>query len=109
MSCSVEVTVEPERKTTKKREKKPPSPLGAKFLQALQDVFAAGATVPYQNWKAVKLDLWRAESERMNLLEKSDQKDAKRRADVSFHKHKRELIERDHIVVDNDVAWLKPA
>jgi hypothetical protein len=81
----------------------PPSPLGQKFLLALQNVFAGGETVPFETWKAVLIDRWRVECERMGLLDK----DKAHSARSIFSKYRRELIERNHIACHDDLVWLR--
>jgi AAA domain len=80
---------------------KPPTPIGAKFLAALVNVFAGGETVPFQNWKAVKIDHWRLECERMGLIEKGKTDSAR----AGFSKYKLELITRNHIACNNELVW----
>ena len=83
-------------------KRKPPSPAGLKYLQALQDVFASGMTEPFETWKAARIEHWRAECIRMGLIESRD-KDQRR----IFSKYKTELIERNHIACHNDLVWLR--
>ncbi len=80
----------------------PPSPVGAKFLAALVDVFAGGDSVTFQGWKAVKIDHWRLECERMGLIEK----DKSNRGRALFSKYRVELITRNHIACNNDLVWI---
>jgi hypothetical protein len=79
----------------------PPSPIGAKFLAALVNVFAGGDTVPFQGWKAAKTDQWRLECERMGLIAKGKTDGAR----ATFSKYKLELITRNHIACNNDLVW----
>jgi AAA domain len=85
---------------TKKQGK--PSPLAAKFLEALQDAFATGETVMFQSWKAVKLELWQQECTRRGLLDQSKPTSAR----SLFSKYKRELIAHNLIACNNDLVWL---
>jgi AAA domain len=80
----------------------PPSPTGAKFLAALVDVFAGSDLVPFQGWKAVKIDHWRLECERMGLIEK----DRPNVARALFSRYRIELITRNHIACNNDLVWI---
>jgi hypothetical protein len=48
-----------------------PSPLGRKFLMALQEVFAGGDTTLFQQGRAVRSELWRAECARLGLIDPS--------------------------------------
>lgn len=85
----------------------PPSPTGAKFLAALVDVFAGTDPVMFQGWKAVKIDHWRLECERMGLIDKD--KSEKGKAHVArslFSKYKLELITRNHIACNDDLVWI---
>jgi hypothetical protein len=79
------------------------SPLGEKFLLALQEVFAGGETVPFEGWKAVDIERWRAECERMGLIEAGRDNGARAR----FSKYKTELIAANRIACRNTLAWLR--
>lgn len=83
--------------------KKPPSPTGHKFLLALRNVFACGETVPYESWKATRLDRWQAECTRIGLIEDGNGNSAR----ALFSKYRRELIERNHIACDAGLVWLR--
>jgi hypothetical protein len=81
-----------------------PSPLGAKFLEALQDALASGAMTKYQNRKAVKVDVWKAECERRGLLDPRGKPDSAR---TLFNKHRRELIALNLIAGESELVWLR--
>jgi hypothetical protein len=80
------------------------SPLGLKFLSALQNVLAGGGTLRYGR-PSTTLDLWRGECARMGLIDlaKAEKADSAR---TLFNKHRRELIAENYVVCDNDFAWL---
>jgi len=82
---------------------KPLSPLGAKFLLALQEVFANGETTMFETWQAVQLEQWRMECQRLGLIEKKNANLAARR---TFSKYKLELISRNYIACNNDLVWI---
>jgi hypothetical protein len=80
------------------------SPLGLKFLSALQNVLAGGSTL--RNGRpSTTLDLWRGECARMGLIDlaKAEKADSAR---TLFNKHRRELIAENHVVCDNEFVWL---
>jgi len=74
------------------------SPLGLKFLSALQNVLAGGST-PRNGRPSTTLDLWRGECKRMGLVDPAKQR-------TLFDKYRRELIAENYVVCDNDFAWL---
>jgi hypothetical protein len=78
-----------------------PAPLEAKFLEALQDVFASGETTTFQNWKAVKTDMWKAECMRRGLLDPAKPDSAR----TLFNKYRRELIAHNLIACDGELVW----
>jgi hypothetical protein len=80
----------------------PASPTGAKFLQALHEVFASGKTVTFENRQTVKLEQWRVECERLGLVEKDGGKAAQR----TFSKYKVELISRNYIACNDELVWI---
>jgi hypothetical protein len=85
----------------------PPSPIGAKFLAALVEVFGGDDTTIFERRKAVKLDQWHAECERMGLVDKGEPHKGKSQAARSrFSKYKLELISRNHIACHGDHVWL---
>jgi AAA domain len=84
-------------------QQKPPSPSGAKFLLALQNVIAGGETVPFETWRAANMDRWQTECVSMGLLDK----DKAHSARTLFAKYRRELIERNHIACHNELVWLR--
>jgi hypothetical protein len=80
-----------------------PAPMELKFLEALQDVFASGETVPFQTWKAVRADAWKAECVRRGLIDP----DKKHSARTLFSKYRGELIAHNLIACNNDLIWLR--
>jgi hypothetical protein len=78
------------------------SPLGAKFLQALQNALAGGETTTFQSWKAVTMDQWRAECRILGLVDK-DKGHSER---TLMSKYKLELIGRNLIACNNDLVWI---
>jgi hypothetical protein len=78
------------------------SPLELKFLGALQNVLPEGGKL-LDGRRCVTLDVWRAECERMGLIDRLGKPDSARNL---FNKHRRELIAENHVVCDNDRAWL---
>ena len=79
-----------------------PSPLGAKFLMALRNVFASGTKTKFQSWEAVTLQQWRDECLLLGLIDRD--KEASARSLLS--KHKRELIGCNIIACNNDLVWV---
>jgi hypothetical protein len=77
------------------------SPLGLKFMAALQNVLASGST-PRNGRPSTTLELWRAECARMGLVDPAKADSAR----ALFNKHRRELIAENHVVCDDDFAWL---
>jgi hypothetical protein len=69
------------------------NPSNKKFLDAMTNVYASGATESFNRRKIVRVDHWRAECELLGLIEpgKTD------KARSWFSRNKRELIERNHI------------
>ena len=80
-----------------------PSPLGTKFLEALKDAMAGAETTMFQNWKAVNVDVWRAECVRRGLLDPKAKRDSAR---ALFNKHRRELIGANLIACNGDLVWV---
>ena len=77
------------------------SPLGRKFLTALQNIIASGGEV--RNGRSgTSLEAWRAECVRMGLIEAENTPSAR----SQFSKYRRELIGENHAVCDDDFAWL---
>jgi hypothetical protein len=77
------------------------SPLGLKFMSALQNVLAGGSTL--RNGRpSTTLDMWRGECARMGLIDPAKADSAR----TLFNKHRRELIAENHVVCDDDFAWL---
>jgi AAA domain len=79
------------------------SPVGLKFLSALQNVLAGGAEL-HAGRRSTTLALWRGECVRMGLIDP----DKPKSASALFSKHRRELIAENHVVCDNEFAWLSP-
>jgi hypothetical protein len=79
------------------------SPVGLKFLSALQNVLAGGAEL-HTGRRSTTLALWRGECVRMGLIDP----DKPKSASALFSKHRRELIAENHVVCDNEFAWLSP-
>ena len=77
------------------------SPLGLKFLGALQNALAEGGVLR-DGRRSISLDLWRAECVRMGLIDAGNPPSAR----SLFSKHRRELIGENHVACDNDFAWL---
>ena len=77
------------------------SPLGQKFLLALQNALAEDGK-PRNGRPCVSIDLWRGECVRMGLIDAGNPPNAR----SLFSKHRRELIGENHVVCDNDFAWL---
>jgi hypothetical protein len=77
------------------------SPLGQKFLLALQNALAEGGK-PRNGRPCVSIELWRGECVRMGLIDAGNPPNAR----SLFSKHRRELIGENHVVCDNDFAWL---
>jgi hypothetical protein len=78
------------------------NPSNKKFLDALINVYASGATEMFDGRKVVRVELWRAECERLGLIEpgKTD------KARSWFSRNKRELIERNHVASHFDLyVW----
>jgi hypothetical protein len=75
------------------------SPSNKKFLDALVNVFASGATEFFDGRKVARVEHWRAECEKLGLIDR----DAKPSSARSwFSKNKRELIERNYIASHHD-------
>jgi hypothetical protein len=74
----------------------------AKFLDALTNCYASGATETMEGKKVVRVDIWRGECERLGLIER----DKTDKARAWFSKNKRQLIEGDHIASHyDDFVW----
>jgi hypothetical protein len=80
-----------------------PAPMELKFLEALQDVFASGEVIPFQTWKAIKADAWKAECVRRGLIDP----DKKHSARTLFSKYRGALIAHNLIACNNDLIWLR--
>jgi hypothetical protein len=80
------------------------SPLGLKFLMALQNVLASGTAEHQGGRRVVAIDHWRAECIATGLLDGGDPVPAAARS--LFSKHRRELISANRIGCDEKLAWL---
>ena len=78
------------------------SPLGFKFLAALQNVLASGGE-RINGRPSTTLDLWRAECTRMGLIDPAEKPKS---ASALFSKHRTQLIAANHVACDNDLVWL---
>jgi hypothetical protein len=85
------------------KQRKPPSRMELKFLEALREVFAGGDVIPFQTWKAVKVDAWRDECVRLGLLDRGKPHSAR----TLFAKYRRELVAHNLVACDNDLVWLR--
>jgi hypothetical protein len=82
--------------------KKPPSPLGLKFLDALRNALIDSQMV-VDGRKAVGCDAWQAECVRLGLIDKKQKPDSAR---AMFSRYRRELIAAARIGCDGDLSWL---
>jgi AAA domain len=80
------------------------SPLGQKFLTALQNALTADSAEERQGRRCVGLDLWRAGCVGAGLLEPGNPVPAPTRA--QFSKYRRELIAANRVACDERFAWL---
>lgn len=78
------------------------SPLGLKFLSALYNALADAGELRNNGRRCVTLDIWRGECARMGLVDPTKADSAR----TLFNKHRRELIAENHVVCDNELAWL---
>jgi Bifunctional DNA primase/polymerase, N-terminal/AAA domain len=78
------------------------SPVGMKFLLALQNALASPGTTRFQSWKAVTMDQWRAECRILGLVDK-EKADSERSL---MSRHRRELIGCNLIACHNDLVWI---
>jgi len=81
-----------------------PSPLGGKFLRALENALAGEETTVFQGWKAAKSDVWKAECVSLGLIDPVGNQNSAR---TLFNKHKRELIACNLITCVNDLVCLR--
>ena len=78
------------------------SPVGLKFLSALQNVLASGAE-QINGRPSTNVGLWRTECTRMGLIDPAEKPKS---ASALFSKHRTELIAANHVACDNDLVWL---
>ncbi len=79
------------------------SPLGLKFLSALQNALATDTAEHRHGKRAATLERWRAECVAIGLLEAGNPTPPNARS--LFSKHKRELIAANRIACDDRFAW----
>jgi hypothetical protein len=79
--------------------KTPPSPVGQKFLSALHNALADGATSA--GMRRVSIEAWKRECFALGLVDQDDPK----KALTNFSKYKLELIARNHIACNETLAW----
>jgi hypothetical protein len=79
-----------------------PSPMGAKFLQALLNVFASGVATTFQSWPAARITDWRYECRTMGLVDK----DSPKSESALMSKYRLELITCDLIACNGDLVWI---
>jgi hypothetical protein len=79
------------------------SPLGLKFLDALQNALAGASVEHHKGRRCVSLDLWRAECAAMGLIEIGPPLPPAARS--LFSKHRRELIAANRVACDEQRAW----
>jgi AAA domain len=70
-------------------KRKEPSPLGKKFLDALQNAFADGRKIQHQSWQAITADEWEAECAKRGLIDLDGKCNSARSL---MSKYRRELI-----------------
>jgi hypothetical protein len=78
------------------------SPVGMKFLEALQNVFATDKTTPFQSWQAVTTDQWRAECKTLGLIDEGKPHTAR----SMMSKYRQELIVANMIACNSDLVWI---
>ena len=79
-----------------------PSPVGKKFLDALQNAFSDSEKIQVQTWKAIKMDAWKAECVRLRLIDPEAKPGSAR---ALFSKYRTELIGANLIACDGDLVW----
>jgi hypothetical protein len=79
------------------------SPLGLKFLTALQSALASDQSKSYHGQRAVTVECWRSECVALGLLETGSPIPPAARS--LFSKHRRELIAANRIASDEQFAW----
>ena len=82
--------------------KRPPSPLGLKFLDALREALINSQTV-ITGRKVVGCDEWQRECVRFGLIDKKQKPDSAR---AMFSRYRRELVAAARIACDGDLTWL---
>jgi len=78
------------------------SPLGLKFLDALNNVLAGEDVTTIHGCRAASLANWKAECARIGLIDPEEKPDSARNL---FNKHRRELIGANHISSNETYAW----
>jgi hypothetical protein len=78
------------------------SPLAKKFLEALRNVLAGGTSSRMQGRPAATKKEWKAECERMGLLDPDKPNSAR----ALFSKNRRKLVAAERIACDGDFTWL---
>ena len=83
---------------------KEPSPLGKKFLDALQSAFDGGKKVQHQSWQAITADEWEAECAKRGLIDLDGKRNSARSL---MSKYRRELIAcgRGHAISATTRVW----
>jgi hypothetical protein len=79
-----------------------PSPLGMKFMQALQDVLNRGGIIKFQGRDAVKMDKWRDECMVQGLLDETKKNSTR----SMLSQYRRELIACNLIACHDDTVWV---
>lgn len=80
------------------------SPRGQKHFEALECVLIGDDVTSVRGQKAVSENQWWAELVRRRLIDPLDKPTSSR---TLFNKHRRELIEANRIVCENDKVWLR--
>jgi hypothetical protein len=86
---------------SKKRCKQDPSPLGQKFLSALDNVLAGDAGHTWDGKRCVMMDAWKKECTTGGLID-AKEKDSGRSL---FSKYRRELVACDLVACEGVRAW----
>jgi hypothetical protein len=77
------------------------SPLGVKFLDALNNVLAGDEVAVAFGHRATTMDAWRAECQRLGLIDDAKPDSAR----TLFAKHRRELIASNLIACNGQTVW----
>jgi hypothetical protein len=78
------------------------SPLGLKFLDALNNALASDTTVVHHGRRATTLDHWKAECYALGLL---DREKPANRVSALWSKYRLELIAANRVACDSTMAW----